>query len=121
VNIVLWIMQALLAAHTVMGAVWKFLNSEQTVPSLSGIPHGLWLTLGVAEFVFAAGLVVPALYKPLGIAAPVAAVCIAAEMLLFAVVHFSSGDRSYGQPVYWLVVAAVCAIIAIGRFWVKPL
>jgi hypothetical protein len=121
VNIVLWIMQALLAAHTVMGAVWKFLNSEQSVPSLSAIPHGLWLTLGVAELVLAAGLVVPALFKGSGLLAPVAAVCIAVEMLLFVGIHVASGDRTYGQPTYWLVVAAICAIIAAGRFWVRPL
>jgi hypothetical protein len=120
-NIVLWIMQALLAAHTVMGAMWKFLNSEQTVPSLSAIPHGVWLALGVAELAFAAGLVIPALHKPWGFLAPVAAVCIAVEMLLFVGVHVASGDRTFGQPTYWLVVAAICAIIAAGRFWLRPL
>jgi hypothetical protein len=30
-NILLWILQILLALHTIVGAVWKFLNSEQTV------------------------------------------------------------------------------------------
>ena len=43
VNVVLWILQVLLALHTAMGAVWKFSNSEQTVPSLQAIPHGAWL------------------------------------------------------------------------------
>lgn len=44
-NIGLWILQVLLALHTVMGSVWKFSNSEQTVPSLSAIPHGIWLAM----------------------------------------------------------------------------
>ena len=44
-NILLWVLQILLALHTAMGAVWKFSNSEQTVPSLKAIPHGAWLTL----------------------------------------------------------------------------
>ena len=46
-NILLWILQILLALHTTMGAVWKFSNSEQTVHSLSAIPHGVWLTMSL--------------------------------------------------------------------------
>lgn len=41
-NILLWVLQILLALHTVIGAVWKFSNSEQTVRSLNAIPHGVW-------------------------------------------------------------------------------
>ena len=82
-NILLWVLQILLAVHTVIGAVWKFSNSEQTVPSLSAIPHGAWLALSVFEFIFALCLILPAFYKPLAILAPIAAACIAAEMLLF--------------------------------------
>lgn len=34
-NITLWILQALLALHTIMGAIWKFTNpAEKAVPSL---------------------------------------------------------------------------------------
>ena len=48
-NILLWVLQILLALHTAIGAVWKFFNSEQTVPSLKAIPHGVWLSLSVIE------------------------------------------------------------------------
>lgn len=119
-NIVLWILQTLLALHTAIGAVWKFSNSEQAVPSLSAIPHGIWLSLSVVEIACAAGLVVPALYKPLAVLAPVAAVLIAAEMLLFCGLHIASGDANYGPMIYWLVVAAICAFIAYGRFVLQP-
>jgi hypothetical protein len=120
VNILLWVLQVLLALHTVAGAVWKFSNSEQTVPSLSAIPHGLWLAMSVFELLLSLALVLPAFYKPLAILAPIAALCIAAEMLLFCAVHISSGDGTYGQMIYWLVVAAICAFIAYGRFVLKP-
>jgi hypothetical protein len=120
-NILLWVLQILLALHTAMGAFWKFSNSEQTVPSLSAIPHGVWLALSVVELACVVGLVIPALYKPLAILAPLAAVVIAAEMLLFCVMHIQSGDANYGQMVYWLVVAAICAFIAYGRFVLRPL
>jgi hypothetical protein len=120
-NILLWTLQILLALHTIMGAIWKYSNSEQSVASLKAIPHGLWLGLGIVELACAAGLVLPLLVKSMGGLAPIAALVIAAEMALFCVVHLISGDPNRGQLVYWLVVAAVCAFIAYGRFMVKPL
>lgn len=120
-NVLLWVLQALLALHTVMGAVWKLSNSEQAVPSLSAIPHGVWLGLIVVELLCSAGLVLPALSGRFASLAPIAAACIAVEMLLFCGVHLASGDASHGQMVYWLVVAAVCAFVAFGRLSLKPL
>jgi hypothetical protein len=120
-NVVLWVFQILLALHTAIGAVWKFSNSEQTVPSLSAIPHGVWLAMSVFELLCTLGLILPAFNKSLAILAPVAAACIAAEMLLFCGLHIYSGDASYSPMIYWLVVAAICAFIAYGRLVLKPL
>lgn len=120
-NILLWVLQVLLAVHTAIGAVWKFSNSaEQTMPSLSAIPHGAWLAMSVIELLCTLSLILPAFNKSLGFLAPIAAVLIAAEMLLFCVLHISAGDSNYGPMIYWLVVAAVCAFIAYGRFVLKP-
>jgi uncharacterized membrane protein len=120
-KILVWILRILLALHTVMGAVWKFSHSaEQTMPSLKAIPHGVWLAMGVFELLCSLGLIVPAFNKPLAILAPIAAVCIAAEMLLFSGLHIHSGDVKYGPKVYWLVVAAICAFIAYGSFVLMP-
>jgi hypothetical protein len=119
-HILLWVLQILIALHTAIGAVWKFSNSEQAVPSLKAIPHGVWLALGVFELLCSLGLVVPAISKPLAILAPIAAVCIAAEMLLFCGLHLRSGDTKYGPMIYWLVVAAICAFLAYGRFVLRP-
>ena len=120
-NILLWVLQILLALHTAIGALWKFFNSEQTVPSLKAIPHGVWLSLSVIEILCSLALVLPALSQPLAILAPIAAVVIAAEMLLFCGLHIYSGEAQHGQMIYWLVVAAMCAFIAYGRFVLKPL
>lgn len=119
-NIFLWVLQVLLALHTVMGAVWKFSNSEQTVPSLQAIPHGVWLGLGVFELFCSVALILPVFYKPLGYLAPAAAICIAAIMVLYIGLHLFSGDPNHGQVIYWLIVAAICAFIAYGRFALKP-
>jgi DoxX-like family len=120
-NILLWVLQILLTLHTVMGALWKFSNSEQTIPSLSAIPHGVWLTMSILELFCALGLILPALNKRLAFLAPVAATCLAVEMLLFCALDISSGDPNQDHLIYWLVVAVICALIAYGRFVIRPL
>ena len=120
-NLLFWMLQILLALHTTMGAVWKFSNSERTVASLQAIPHGVWLAMSVIELLCSLALIVPAISKRLATLAPIAAVCIAAEMLLFSGVHVYSGSTQHGQLIYWFVVAAICALIAYGRFVLKPL
>ena len=119
-NVILWVLQILLALHTVMGAVWKLSHSEQSVPSLGAIPHQIWRGLSVFELLCALGLVLPVM-KALAILAPVSAACIGAEMLLFCGVHLSSGATRHGQMIYWLVVTALCVFIAYGRLALAPL
>jgi hypothetical protein len=121
-NILLWVLQAFLAVHTVIGAVWKFSHSAaQTMPSLSAIPRWAWLAMSVFELLCSLCLILPAINKPLGGGlAPLAAIGIAAEMLLFCGLHLYSGDANYGPLIYWLVVALVCAFIAYGRFALSP-
>lgn len=120
-NALLWVLQVLLALHTAAGAVWKFFNPVQTVPSLQLIPNGVWQGLGVFELFLGLALVLPALYRPAALLAPLAALCIAAVMLLYCALHLYSGDPNHGQLIYWLVVASVCAFVAYGRLALKPL
>jgi hypothetical protein len=120
-NILLWILQILLALHTAMGAIWKLSNTEQTVPALKAIPHGMWLTMMVVEVLCSLALIIPAFHKPLGILVPIATLCIAAEMLIFCGLHLYAGDKTYTHVIYWLVVALLCAFISYGRFMLKPI
>jgi hypothetical protein len=119
-NIFLWVLQVLLALHTGIGAVWKFSNSEQTVPSLEVIPHRVWLTMSAIELLCSVGLILPFI-DPLAILAPIAAACIAAEMLFFCGLHLVSGEGENGPVIYWLVVAAISAVIVYGRLVLAPL
>lgn len=121
-NIILWILQVLLGLHTLAGAGWKFSKgAAETMPSLGAIPGGVWMGMSVVEILCGLVLVLPFLFKPLGRWVPAAAACIAAEMLLFCVLHMNSGDPNYGPMIYWLVVAALCAFVAYGRWKLKPL
>lgn len=119
-NIFIWVLQVLLALHTVMGAVWKVSNSEQTFSSVSSIPHSVWLAMSVFELICSVGLLLPALQKRWGILTPIAAGGIAAEMIFFCGVHLASGSHEMGQPIYWLVVVGFCAFIAYGRLVLRP-
>ncbi len=120
-NALLWTVQVLLALHTLMGAGWKLANSERAVPALSAMPHALWVGLSPLELLCSLCLVLPFFNKSLAMLVPVAAMCIAAEMLLFAGVYFASGSKESGQLVYWIVVALVCAFVAYGRIGLAPL
>lgn len=126
-NIILWILQSILALHTAIGAVWKlFQSAEQTMPSFKSIPHGLWLAMSGLELMIAAALVLPALSRFFGIGVlpnlvPIAALLIAVEMLAFMGIHFFSGETNYAPVAYWLIVAMLCVFIAYGRTWISPL
>lgn len=120
-SILLWTLQALLALHTAIGAGWKLFNTEQSIPGLRAIPSGVWRALIPLELICAAGLVAPAIAPSLGFLVPLAAIGIAAEMLAFSVVHARSGAGKKDPVFYWLVVAAICAVIAAGRLFVAPL
>lgn len=120
-NIFFWVLQVLLALHTLAGAVWKFSNSEQAVPSLSALPHAVWMSLIALEIVCAIGLVAPAFFAPWAFLISVAALGIALEMLLFVGVHLFSGASEHGQMIYWIVVALIAGFLAYGRFALEPL
>lgn len=119
-NIFLWVLQVILALHTLMGAIWKFSKTaEQSMPTLKAIPNGVWMGMGIFEIICAAALILPFFSKPLGSLAPIAAICIAVEMLIFSGIHISH-NASYGPVIYWLIVAVICIFISYGRLVLKP-
>ncbi len=120
-NIFLWTLQALLALHTLIGAVWKFKNTaEQTMPSLQAISLGAWHALAIVEIILALGLIVPAFFAPVSKLVPLSAIGIAAVMVAFCAIHLISGATAFGPMAYWLVVAAVAGFIAYGRLVLQP-
>lgn len=121
-NILLWVLQTLLAVHTAIGAAWKFSQSPAaTMPSLAVIPNGIWQAMSMFELVCSLLLLLPAINKRLGILTPLAALSIAVEMLVFCGLHLAAGAPDYGPMIYWLVAAAVCVFIAYGRYKLKPI
>ena len=121
-NVLFWVLQILLAVHTAIGAAWKFSNPASSMPSLGGIPPGVWIGLSIVELVCVVALIVPAFNKQLAIWAPIAAGFIAAEMVFFSGVYLAAGSGAgIGPVVYWLIVAAICAFIVYGRLVLAPI
>lgn len=114
-NALLWLVQILLALHTVAGAAWKWSNPEAIAPGLQTLPHGLWLALSGLELLCSLGLIAPIISRRLAWAVSAAAALIAAEMLFFSAWNLSSGPPDGGAVTYWIVVAAVAVFVAIGR------
>lgn len=114
-NKLLWIPQTLLALHTATGALWKASHSEQTIPTLSSLPHGLWLLLAGLELLAAFTLLLPARLQQAARRVPLAASVVVAEMLLFAVTHLRAGAGVDAQLTYWLVVATFAGLLAYAR------
>lgn len=120
-NILLWILQVLLALHTIMGALWKFSNTAEAVTSLKMIPQGAWMALSAFELLCALFLILPGFYKPVAKFLPLAALGIAAEMILFCGLHIASGEADKSPMIYWGIVAVFAAFITYGRKVLKPL
>ncbi|HEY3644669.1 MAG TPA: hypothetical protein VGM16_04955 [Gammaproteobacteria bacterium] len=114
-NILLWVLQILLALHTAMGAVWKLSNSDKVVASLRGIPRRAWLVISAIELLLSAGLICTA-FPSLAILVPIAAACVTVEMLCFIGLHLYKGFAAVRGPMlYWLVVVLLAAGIVYGR------
>src|SRR5690606_2025107 len=91
-NILLWILQAVVALFCISGAAWRFSNYEmaaQDVPSMAALPYGVWNVIGLFEVVCALGLILPGLVKRKKFLTPLAAAGLAVELFLVSALHIS--------------------------------
>ncbi len=116
-NIFLWILQFLLAFHTITGAIWKFSNSVMTLP----IPRELWLGLSIVEIAASFALIAPLFNKKWGKWPAYAAAFVASEMVVYSALNYFSQFKDMGSIQYWLVVAAISGFIAYARLVLKPI
>ncbi len=121
-NIVLWITQILLGlAFIAAGINHAFLaeKAKATMKWIEAVPKGLLTFIGLAEILGGIGLIVPAATGILPWLTPVAAAALALVMLLAAGFHVQR--REMPNIVTNLVLLAVAAFVAYGRFVVAPL
>lgn len=128
-NITLWILQVLLGvfftgsgigkAFCFNQAIWE--GCVRTIPWLAGpsVPQGLFIFIGVAEFLGGIGLVLPALTKVSPKLTPAAAAGLTTVMILASGFHLMRAE--FGFMALTVFLAAILAFIAYGRFVLKPI
>lgn len=119
-NILLWVLQALLAAQFLFHG-WLFVSPPpELAPMISAaFPPWFRLPLGVAELLAGVGLIVPGVTRILPRLVPLAAVGMMAVTLSATVFHAVRGEVVSALTTAVLFVMA--AFVAYMRFRVRPI
>ncbi|PYP62497.1 MAG: hypothetical protein DMD37_09740 [Gemmatimonadetes bacterium] len=121
-NVLLGILQGLLGVLYLVGGGMKVFMWErisQQVASNRAFSREIWMGIGLFELLCAVALVLPAATRTFPILTPIAAIGLAVEGVLFAGLHYKYAERS--PMMFSLVLAALAAFVAYGRFVLTPL
>ena len=120
-NIILWILQVLLALLFIFAGVMKFAMSVEQMNAQAPVPMpGLFLHfIGVAEVLGGLGLILPSLLKIKPLLTPLAALGLAI-ITAGATVTALMGPVKVGAA-FPLIVCLLCLFVAYGRWRVKPI
>jgi uncharacterized membrane protein YphA (DoxX/SURF4 family) len=118
-NVVLWVLQALLAAAFAGSGVMKITQSrkrlEQLMPYTADFATGVIRFIGTMELLAAVGLILPAATGIAPVLTPLAATGLGIIMLLAIGVHARRHELKQSLPIN-LVLLALAAVVAWGRF-----
>lgn len=119
-NIVLWVLQLLLAAVFIAHG-WMLLAPPPDLLAIMneqmGVPFRIFL--GMAEVAGAIGLILPALTRVKPWLTPLAAACLAFVVVSATVLHVMRAE--YGPAVTTVVLSVLCAFLAYGRWRLRPI
>jgi len=128
-NVTLWILQVLWGVFfcfTGFGKimcyrpdVWN-LTLHQPVPWFSAVPQGLFVFIGVCEFLGGVGLILPAMTGVKPKLTTFAAIGLTLVMILAAAFHIQRGEFRFFLPLN-LMLAGGATFIACGRLIARPL
>jgi hypothetical protein len=121
-NIVLWVLQVVLAWLCIAGGffqIFKFEDLRKGVAAMRELPRGVWAVLGAVGCLAGVGLILPAAFGVLPIVTAYSAVVVAAHSVLITGLYLHHGDRV--PPRYSAAMAVLAAFIAYGRFALAPL
>lgn len=120
-NVCLWVVQGVVAFFCISGAAWRYSNyaTAKDIASLQALSFGAWNAIGAFEVVCALLLILPAFFKWSPKITPIAATCLAVELLLVTAlhVHYFGFELKAANPGTWSFgLAVLSAFIAYGRF-----
>jgi len=115
-NILLWIIQVLLALLFVFGGVMKLV-----FPMPPEIPFPDWFMkfIGLCELLGGLGLVLPGVFRRQQFLTPLAAIGL--TIIMIGAVAFSVKVFGFKPAITPLVTGLLCAFVAYGRWKVRPL
>jgi hypothetical protein len=114
-NILLWVLQILLALWNLIGGIYTISNYDQLKSTwATNLPKPVWLVISALQIFFALCLVVPGLTGVLPKLPPIAATYLAINALLGCALF----AKYAGFPgLLWGIIPAVlAAFVAYGRF-----
>jgi DoxX-like family len=120
-NILLWVLQLILAWLCIAGGIFQIFKIEQlrkNVVSMRALPRGLWAFLGAFGCLAGLGLILPGATNVLPVLTPIAAAAVALESALISAFYIYYGD--FSPLIYSLVMVSVAAFISYGRFVLRP-
>lgn len=126
-NAVLWTTQVLWGVVFSLNGFGKILcfnpalwnEALREVPWFAAIPQGLFIVIGVCEFLGGIGLILPAMTGVEPRLTPLAACGLTLVMLFAAIFHTARGEYSF--VAVNLLLGGVAAFIAYGRSFVRPI
>lgn len=115
-NILLWVLQILLALWNIVGGIFIINNYEKVGAewALNALPKPVWIALGAVQILFALGLILPG--SKLRKLTSVAAACLSALSLL-GIALYVQYDGFPG--ILWGVVPAILAALVAYKRWLN--
>ncbi len=126
-NILLWILQVIIAVYCIMGSFWRFWNYEKAVneiTSMNALPAWGWNAIGVFEVICALGLVLPGAFSMKPRLTSIAAIGLTIEMFLLTALHayfFGPRVQATNPAVWTFMLCALSAFVAYGRTKLRPM
>jgi DoxX-like family len=121
-NVVLWVLQAVLALLYLSGGAYKVFSFDELANQMSALSRDGWRALGVFEMLGALLLIVPGAAKWKPLMTPAAAAALALETLALAALYASySQQLAVSNPLLWAaVMGLLAAFVAYGRYALRP-
>jgi hypothetical protein len=122
-NVLLWILQIILAFLYLAGGGFKTFNPQDVAKQITALPLGVWSAIGVFEVLGGILLIVPAATKWMPSLTPLAATMLALETLALATLYATySLKLAVTNPLVWAVpMCLLAAFVAYGRYSLSPI
>lgn len=122
-NVLLWVVQVILALLLLAGGGFKVLNPDDVARQIRSVPPAGWRVIGVLEVVGAVLLIVPGVLSWMPALTTFAAAALALENLGLSALYgrYSRKLVAANPLVYAVPLALLAAFVAYGRYALSPL